>query len=56
MEKYGVQESPLEKTATEEPQICPNCGTKLSDVAVTGVLKCPKCGTKPFEEKPSEGK
>jgi hypothetical protein len=56
MEKYGVKESFPEKTAADQPEICPNCGVNLSDANLTGVLHCPKCGTKPFEERPSEKK
>lgn len=51
MEKYGVEEEIVPgKTASEDPPCCPDCGTKLEDKLLTGILICPKCGSKPFEK------
>ena len=50
MEKYGVDEKCDTKTAADDDK-CVRCGTKLSDVMMTGGIKiCPKCGTEPYEE------
>ncbi len=50
MEKYGVEEVPPDKTASD-PKTCPGCGRPLRDPNETGILVCDQCGTAPFEKK-----
>jgi len=49
MEKYGVEEEPVDKTA-EEGVRCPLCGKKCTELSPgSGLWSCPEHGTEGFE-------
>jgi hypothetical protein len=53
MKKYGVDESPTHKEASDDSSLCPKCSKPVKTHGK--VLLCPDHGSKPFESDDNQG-